>query len=416
MDKFIEKKKWTLKKILTLSASAILLLFVIYLLFIRDKNQKLNIEKDRIQISEVKRGPFQEFIPIIGAIEPIETFFLDLTEGGKIVAKYIEEGSFVKIGDPIIKLENANLSLQVMNTQSSFLAAESQLNLAQLTFEQNRLSKQIQLLDLNVQLLNQKRIYDANKNLYEKNMASKFEYESSKEQYEYLQKSKDLMLEVLKSDSLTSLQLVKQNKENVERSKTYLKLVEEQLANLTVKAPIKGQLTDLKAEIGQSVGFGHKLGQIDNTDFYKVRAEIAEHYIARVRKGQNGEYEFNEKKYLLVVKTVYPQVTNGIFYVDLLFEGVQPEGIRRGQQVHIKLQLGNLSEALQIENGGFFSTTGGNWIFVLDVSGTFATKREIKIGRQNPQSYEILEGLKPGEKVIISSYENYGTVDKLILK
>ena len=416
MDKQIEKKIWTLKRITTFSGAGILLFFIIYLLFISDKSTKLNVEKERLIISQVKQGPFQEFIPITGAIEPIQTFYLDLTDGGRIVQKYIEEGTFVKIGDPIIRLENANLSLQVMNTQSSFLAAESQLNIAQLTFEQNRLSKQNQLLDLNVRLLNQKRTYDANKSLYEKGMATKFEYEASKELYDYLIRSKELMLEVLQKDSLTSVQLVEQNKANVERSKNYLRLIEDQLANLTVRAPIKGQLTSLNAEIGQSVGFGYKLGRIDNTDSYKVRAEVAEHYIARVREGQIGEYDFDGKTYQLIVKTVYPQVTNGIFYIDLQFIQDQPKEIRRGQAVHVKLQLSDLSEALMVESGGFYSTTGGQWIFVVDKTESFAVRRPIKIGRQNPLYYEILEGLKAGEKVVTSSYENYGDIEKLILK
>ncbi|MCX6161326.1 MAG: efflux RND transporter periplasmic adaptor subunit, partial [Ignavibacteriae bacterium] len=214
----------------------------------------------------------------------------------------------------------------------------------------------------------------------------------------------------------TSTQLVKQSKDNFERSKTYLKLVEDQLANLTVRAPIKGQLTSLNAEIGQSVGSGYKLGRIDNTDSYKVRAEVDEHYIARVREGQTCEYNFNGKVYQLNVKTVYPQVSNGKFLIDLLFSQVQPEGIRRGQTVHIRLQLSDVSSAILIENGGFYSATGGQWIFVIDNSGSFAVKRSIKIGRQNPQFYEILGGLKPGEKVITSSYENYGDIEKLILK
>lgn len=416
MDKKIEKKNWTLKKVISYSGAGILILFIFYLLFISDKSSKLNVEKERLSISEVKNGPFQEFIPITGSIEPIQTFYLDLTEGGKIVEKFIEEGTFVKLGDPIIRLENANLSLQVMNTQSSFLAAESQLNIAQLTFEQNRLSKQMQLLDLNLRLLNQKRDYELSKSLYEKGLGNVFDFEASRDNLDYLTKSKELMLEVLRKDSLTSVQLVEQNRSNVARSKEYLKLIEDQLANLTVRAPITGQLTSLNAEIGQSVSFGYKLGRIDNTDGYKVRAEIAEHYIARVRVGQEGEFEFNGKTHHLIVETVYPQVTNGIFYVDLQFVDEQPTGIRRGQAVHIKLQLSNLSEALMVQTGGFYSTTGGQWIFVVDKSETFAVRRPIKIGRQNPQYYEILEGLEPGEKVITSSYDNYGDIEKLILK
>jgi HlyD family secretion protein len=416
MDKQIAKKFWTLKRIATISGSALLLIFIVYLIFFSDKSSKLNVEKERLTISEVKRGPFKEFIPITGTMEPIQTFFLDLTEGGKVVQKYIEEGAFVNAGDPIIRLENVNVSMAVMNTQSSNLSAQSQLNLSQITFEQNRLTKQNQLMNVNVNLLNQKRLYETAKLLYEKGLGSVNDYQAAKEQYEFLQNSKNLMVEVLKSDSLTSIQLIEQNRANAERSKNYLKLVEDQLANLTVRAPIKGQLTKLDAQIGQSVFGGYKLGQIDNTDAYKVRAEVPEHYIARVRAGQMGEYEFNGKTYKLIVKTVFPEVKNGIFNIELQFEGEQPKDLRRGQAVHIKLELSNLAEAVMVENGGFFSTTGGQWIFVVDQSGSFAVRRTIKIGLQNPLYYEILEGLQPGEKVITSSYENYGDTQKLILK
>lgn len=416
MDRILEKKKWTAKRITIYSSTAIFVLFVLYIFVFADKSSKLNVEKERLSISEVKRAPFQEYIPVTGTVEPLQTFYLDLSDGGRVIQKYIQEGAFVRAGDPIIKLDNPNLSLQLMNTQSSFMLAESQLRQTTLTFEQNRLSKENQLLDLNVRLQNQKRNYDITKALYEKGYASKNEFETSREQYEYLAKSRELMLEVLKKDSLTNKQLVEQSETNVARSKNYLDLVANQLANLTVRAPIKGQLTSLAAEIGQSVGAGYKLGQIDNTDSYKIRAEIDEHYISRIKEGEEGSYEFGRKNYTLKIKTVYPQVSNGRFYVDMTFTGGQPNGIRRGQTVHIKLQLGGPSDALLVESGGFYSTTGGQWIFVVDNSGSFAERRQIKIGRQNPQYYEVLEGLNPGEKVITSSYNSFRDFEKLILK
>jgi len=415
MDRQIEKKKWTIKRISIFAAAGIFILFIIYIIF-SDHKSKLNVEKDKITISEVKKAQFQEFIPITGTIEPFQTFFLDLSEGGKIIDKYIQEGAWVKVGEPIVKLDNPNLSIQVMNTQSSFLTAESQLRLARLTFEQNRLSKESQLLDINVRLTSQKRKYELNKSLYEKGLGTKFDYEDSKELYESLLRNKELMIEMLKQDSLTNVQMLEQNKSNLELSKTCLQLIQNQQASLTVKAPIKGQLTSLVAEIGQSVTSGYRLGQIDNTDAYKIRAEIDEHYISKVHEGLSGEYEFNGTTYTLIIKTVYPQVLNGRFYADLIFNGKQPEGIRRGQTVHIKLQLGDLSQALLVENGGFFSTTGGQWIFVVDKSETYAERRQIKIGRQNPLYFELLEGLQEGEKVITSSYDNYGDIEKLILK
>ena len=416
MDRPIEKKTWTVKRVLAFSGTALFGLFVLYLLVFADTSSKLNVEAERITISEVRHGPFQEFIPISGTVEPFETFYLDLTEGGRVVKKFVEEGAFVKAGDPIIRLENPNLSLQVMGTQSSFMLAESQLRQTILTFEQNRLYKESQLLDIDVRLSEQKRKFDLTKVLYEKGMSSQNEFESSKEQYESLMKNRDLMLEVLQKDSLTNIQMTEQSALNMERSKAYLEMIESQLASLTVKAPINGQLTSLDAEIGQSVNPGYKLGRIDNTDSFKIRAEIDEHYISRVHKYLNGEYEFNGKTYAVSIKTVYPQVTDGKFAVDMVFIDKQPPGIRRGQTFHIKLQLGDASEALLIENGGFYSATGGQWIFVLDQSGSVAVRRNIKIGRWNPLYYEVLDGLKQGEHVITSSYDNYMEYDKLIIK
>jgi len=416
MDRVIEKKKWTTKRIIILSSSSLFILFSLYIFIFSDSSSKLNVEKERITITEVKRAPFQEYIPVTGTVEPIETFYLDLSDGGKVLQKFVEEGAMLKPGDPIIKLDNPQLSLSVMSTQSNFLQAQSMSRQTKLTFEQNLLNRQNQLLNLNLELLNQTKTYKNNKVLFEKGMISKIEFENSKDTYETTLESKHLLLEALKRDSLTLLQLVQQGEMDVEMSKRYLSLVEEQLANLTVRAPIKGQLTSLNCEIGQSVGSGYRLGQIDNIDSFKVRVEIDEHYISRIREGQTGEYEFDNKNYILKIKTVYPQVTNGRFYVDMMFVGKQPKGIRRGQTVHVKLQLGGLSDAILVESGGFYSTTGGQWIFVVDKSGNVAERRNIKIGRQNPLYYEVLEGLKEGEKVVTSSYDNYVDYDKLNLE
>lgn len=416
MDRVLEKKKWTTKRIVTIASAGVFVLFTLYTFVFSDTSSKLNVEKDRITISEVKFAPFQEYIPITGTVEPIQTFYLDLSDGGKVIQKYVEEGAMLKAGEAIIKLDNPNLSLQVMSTQSSFLQAQSVSRQTRLNFEQNMLNRRNQLLDLNLNLLLQERDYKNNKVLFEKGMISQNDFDASKDTYETSIKSMELLKEVLHKDSLTYQQLVEQGEADIEMSKNYLALVQSQLANLSVRAPIKGQLTSLNAEIGQSVGAGYRLGQIDNIDSFKVRAEIDEHYIARVTAGQTGEYEFDGKTYTLTIKTVYPQVTNGRFYVDMFFEGGQPNGIRRGQTVHIKLQLGGLTNALLVESGGFYSTTGGQWIFVVDKSGSSAERRQIKIGRQNPQYYEVLEGLKAGEKVITSSYDNYNEYDKLILQ
>jgi HlyD family secretion protein len=416
MDRPLEKKILTPTKIISYLTISVFALFIIYLIVFADHSKKLNVEMDRITISEVKRAPFSEYIPVTGLVEPIEAFYLDLADGGKVMNKYVEEGAMLEVGDPIIKLDNPNLSLQVMSTQSSFLQAETMGRQTKLNFEQNLLNKQDQLLNLNLNLLNQQRIFKNNEVLYNKELISKNEYDISKETYQTLLDSKSLLLEALKRDSLTLKQLVIQGNNNIEMSKRYLSLVEEQLENLTVRAPIKGQLSSLNAEIGQSVSSGYRIGQIDNIDSVKVRAEIDEHYISRVMEGQIGEYQQDEKSYTLKIKTVYPQVLNGRFYVDMLFIYNKPKDIRRGQTVHIKLQLGGLSDALLVESGGFYSATGGQWIFVVDKTKTFAVRRQIKIGRQNPQYYEVLEGLKSCENVITSSYDNYGDIEKLILE
>jgi HlyD family secretion protein len=416
MDRIIEKKTWPLKRIVLASGIGIVCVLILCIILFSDTNAKLNVEADKVTISDVRRAPFQEFIPISGTIEPFQTVYLDLTEGGRVISKFVQEGAFVNAGDPLVKLDNPNLSLQVMNTQSNFMLAESQLRQTRLTFEQNRLYKESQLLDIDVRLSDQKRKFDVSSVLFEKKMLAKNEFESSKELYESLLKNRTLMMEMLRQDSLTNLQLVEQSETNVGRSKAYLQLIESQLAHLTVTAPIKGQLTSLDAEIGQTVAPGHKLGRIDNTDAFKIKAEIDEHYISRVHENLQGDCEFNGKSYRVSIKTVFPQVTNGRFMVDLVFNDAQPSGIRRGQAVHVRLQLGDVSEAMQVDAGAFFSTTGGRWIFVLDRSGQYAVKRQISIGRQTPLSYEVLGGLQPGEKVVTSSYEHYENIEKLILK
>jgi HlyD family secretion protein len=279
--------------------------------------------------------------------------------------------------------------------------------------EQNRLNLQSQLLEIEYDLIDRRRVYENNKILFEKNLISKFEFDRSKEQYELSKKKKDLTLESYSQDSLFRVQQIAQLEKSVEQMQNNLNLTKAQLENLTVKAPINGQISALTAEIGESISQGENLGQIDVIDSFKVRASIDEHYIARVNPGQYGEFNFNGRDYTLRIKTIYPQVTNGRFEVDMHFTSKQPEGIRRGQTLHIKLNLSEQKEAVTVARGGFYQSTGGQWVFV--VNGNSAVKRDIKLGQQNSQVFEVLEGLKPGEKVITSSYDNYGDVEKLIL-
>ena len=415
MDRKIEKKKFTPKNVAIYSASILFVLFVLYNLIFSDASKKLNVETERITISNVEKGLFQEFTPITGLVQPIETFQLDVSNGGRVMKKYVEEGAFLQAGDPIILLDNAQLRLSIIYNEANVFQQINNLRSTRLSFQQNRLDLQARLLSIDRDIREQKRIYDTNVKLFEKGFVSENEYLDSKEQYEYLLNHKKLTMETFKADSIMRIQQIQQLEKSVTTLEGNLDITKQQLENLTVRAPISGQLTALNAEIGESISQGENVGQIDKVDSFKVRATIDEHWIARVSRDQFGEFTFNDKEYKLIVKTVFPQVTNGTFQTDLLFLDDAPDGIRRGQTVHIKLELGELSEAVFVDRGGFYQTTGGQWIFVVDRSGKFAVKRNISLGRQNTQSYEVLEGLEPGEKVITSSYDNYGDVEKLIL-
>lgn len=416
MDRKIEKKKFTPKKIAVYSVSAIFIIFVVYNLFFGDSSKKLNVELERINISTVEKGPFQEFTPITGTIQPIETFQLDVSDGGRVVRKFVEEGAFLNAGDPILLLDNAQLRLSIIYNEANVFQQINNLRATKLSFQQSKLDLQARLLQNDKDVREQKRNYEVNKKLYEKELISENEYLDSKDEYEFLENHRQLTLETYQQDSIFRVEQIKQLEISINTLEGNLGITKNQLENLTVKAPITGQLTALNAEIGQSIAAGENIGQIDKVDSFKVRANIDEYWIARVSPGQNGEFTFSDENYRLQVKTVFPQVTNGSFQVDMIFLDKLPQGIRRGQTVHIKLELGELTEALYVDRAGFYQSTGGQWIFIVDPSGDFAVKRNIKLGRQNTQYYEVLDGLKEGEKVITSSYENYGDIEKLILK
>jgi HlyD family secretion protein len=416
MDRARAQQHWTTKKIIGITSAIAVAAAVVWMLVNMGSGKVLKVEKERLTMSEVKRAAFQDFISISGTVEPLNIFYLDVADGGRILKKFVEEGAIVKAGDPLIKLDNPALSLQVMSTQSSFLQAETMTKQTRLTFEQNLLNKQDQLLELELNILNQKRTYTNNRTFYEKGLISKNEYDAGCDKYETLLKGRALLLEVLKRDSLTLRQLEEHGEADGTMAKNYMALIEEQLANLTVRAPISGRLTAFNAEIGQSIGKAYRLGQIDNIGESKVRATIDEHYIARVAVGQIGEVEFDGKLSRLQIKTVYPQVVNGVFAVEMVFMDKQPPSLRRGQTVRINLQLGASTDATLVENGGFYAATGGQWIFVVDHSGSSAARRRISIGRQNPQYFEVVDGLQPGEHVITSSYDAYGDCEKLLLR
>ncbi|MDA3861582.1 MAG: efflux RND transporter periplasmic adaptor subunit [Melioribacteraceae bacterium] len=415
MDKKIEKKKWTSKKILLILSVSVFISTILFYLIWGDHSSKFNVDTERISISSVEFGPFQDFIPVTGTVQPIETFFLDVAEGGRVVEKFAEQGAFLEVGDPIIRLENPSVALSIMYSEANVFSTMNSLRMARLSMEQNRLNLQMQILNIEYQIRKEKRSFQNNKKLYEKQLISQIEFEDSRDNYQYLLNSRNLTLENNRKDSLFRIIQIEDLEQNVSRMQKQLEMTSAQMENLTVKAPIKGQLTSLNTEIGQSISKGENLGQIDNIDKYRVRVPVDQHYIARVVNGQKGTFTFDNKTYTLEIKTVFPEVSSGRFEIDMIFDGEQPTGLRRGQTLHIRLELSAPEEVLFVEMGGFYQTTGGQWIFVLDEDEKSAIRRKISLGRSNTRDVEILEGLKKGEKVITSSYDTYREVEKLIL-
>jgi HlyD family secretion protein len=416
MDRKIEKKKWPPKKIAGFAAVGIFVVLVLYVFLFRLSKSTLNVRTERITISTVTRGPFQEFIPVMGNVLPINTFYLNAVEGGRVEEIYLEAGTFVKEGDKILKLANTNLLLDIMWREAELFQQSNNLRNTRLSMEQYRLQLNQAVAEIDNQLQQQKRTYERYKELVKDNLISKHEFELAKDQYDYLIKKKALTVESQKNDLEFRQGQIDALEASLKRMQDNLEIVKQKQENLTIRAPVSGHLTALDAEIGQSKSPGQPLGQIDVLEGFRVRAAIDEHYIARVETGRKGEFDFAGKSYGLMVNKIYPEVKEGRFEVDMEFVGGGPEEITRGQTLHIRLELGDISEAILLPRGGFYQTTGGNWAYVVDESENVATKRKIRLGRQNPQVFEVLEGLEPGERIITSSYESFGNMDRLVLK
>jgi HlyD family secretion protein len=417
MDRKIKKRKLTPKRIIGILLSGGFLAFCFYQFVLGDHSIKLNVQKERISISTVTAGPFQEFIPVIGTVIPKKTIYLDAVEGGRVERRYIEAGTFVKKGQNIVTLANTDMLLDIMNRKAEFFQLNNDLRNAQLIMEQNRLDLQSKLLELDFKLQQSKRKYEREKRLRKKEIISVEQYEDTKTEYEYLCQKKDLTQRTFDQDCRFRKRQIEQIEASLKRMTANLEIAKQKLEDLTIKAPVTGHLTSLNAEIGESKKRGERLGQIDILDGFKIRVPVDEHYIARISTGQKGEFTFDDKTYQITISKTYPAVTDGRFEIDMEFDGLQPDGITRGQTLHIRLELGNLSTAVLLPQGGFYQKSGGHWVYVVDDPGEFAVKRKINLGRQNPEVFEVLFGLQPGEQVITSSYDNYGdNIDKLILK
>jgi HlyD family secretion protein len=416
MDKPIEKKKGIQKKHLLYAIAGIVIVLLIYMAFFTDRTSTYKVEKDKLIIETVTEGQFNDYITVPGTVEPITTIFLDALEGGRVEEILIEEGSMVKKGDIILRLSNSDLHLNILDSEAQLAEKENFLRNTQIAMEQDRLQIKRELLNLKYEIERKKRTYEQNEMLIKDNLISKEEFIRSKEDLDMALQSRELFIERQKQDSVFRSVQVDNMVNNLENMRKNLSLVRERVENLNVRATVDGQLGLLVPEIGQSIQRGANMGQINVLTSYKVTAQIDEHYIDRVRIQLTATLDRQGKEYDLIVKRVYPEVRNGTFEIDMVFTDSMPDNIRTGQTYYTSLQLGQPKTAVLIPIGGFFQETGGQWIFVLDPTETFALKRKISIGRKNPKYYEVLEGLQPGEKAIISGYESFGKNEKLILK
>ena len=417
MDKIIEKKTgWRVaftKKALPWWLGALLLVFVIYLIA-RPNNKTLRVDKDIVTISSAVKGEFNDYIRVSGRVQPMTTIQLSPQEGGIVEKILIEEGSPVKAGDAILILNNDNLDLQILNSEAELAEKENILRNTQIQMEQQKLDVRQNVLEYGMQVDRLRRAYEQQKALYEDKLIAKEEYLKAEEDYRLAKQKYDLMAERSKQDSLYRGTQIDRMEESLENMQLNMSMIRRRKSNLIVKAPIDGELGLLDVVLGQSIAAGTKIGQINSVGTYKVEAQIDEHYIDRVVDGLEATFERQGETYSTVIRKVYPEVRDGKFKADFKFDGEQPDNIRSGQTYYLNLQLGQPEEAVIIPRGTFYQKTGGKWIYVVNKEGTKAVKREIRIGRQNPQYYEVLEGLEPGEKVITSGYDTYGDSDVLV--
>lgn len=416
MDKVIPKKTGFQKKHIGYIAIGLAAIVLIYMAFFADRTSTYKVEKDKLIIETVTEDQFNDYITVPGTVEPITTIKLDAQEGGRVEEKLIEEGTMVKKGDIILKLSNPDLYLNILNSEGELAQKENFLRNTQISMEQDRLQIKRELVNLKYDIERKERNFKQNELLIKDNLISREEFIRSKEDLDMAMQSKELFIERRTQDSIFRSVNVETIKNDLINMRKNLNLVKGRVQNLNVTSPVDGQLGLLSPEIGQSINRGENMGQINVLTSYKVTAQIDEHYIDRVRTQLDGTLERQSNKFNLSVRRVYPEVRNGTFKIDMIFRDSMPDNIRTGQTYYISLQLGQPKVSVLVPIGGFFQETGGQWIFVLDPTESFAIKRNISIGRKNPKYYEVLEGLKPGEKVIVSGYETFGKNEKLILK
>ncbi len=414
MDRKIKKKKWP-KVLWSFVTATVLISITLYAVF-RITDSTLTIEAEKVKIETVEKGPFQEYIRVVGMVAPKNTSFLDAIEGGRVEEIFLEAGNMVHQGDAILRLSNTNLLLDIMNREAEFFEQSNNLRNTRLLLEQNRLRLNIDLADVDYSLQQAERKLKRDSALFEEKFISEQDYQTARDEYDYALKRKELTVESMEKDLSFRKEQIAQLEASLERMRANLDIVKRKQENLTLKAPISGHLTSLNVQIGQSKAPGESLGRIDETNGFKVRADVDQAFLARVAVGKSGYFEHNGEEYDLIVSKIYPEIDEGRFAVDFDFKGDVPGDLRRGLSLYIKLEEGIVSEELLLPRGGFYNRTGGNWIYVVDPSEAFAVKRPIRLGQQNPEYFTVVEGLEEGEKVLTSDYENYNEKERLVLK
>ena len=416
MDIQLEKKKGLQKKHIPYVAGGVLFVILLGWIIFGDHASTLKVDARGISIGNVTREQFNDFFRMDGQVQPITVVQLSPEEGGIVQEKVVEEGAQVKKGDIIVRLSNSNLDLQILNAEAELAEKQNFLRNTQVAMEQDKLNNQLEKAQLDVDMTRYRRAYNQQKKLYEENLIAKEEFLKAKEDFELASKKYDLVVERLRQDSISRTIQMDEMETSLSNMRKNIALVHERKEHLNVRSQIDGELGLLDVVLGQNVSAGQKIGQINDLSDYKIEALIDEHYIDRVKKGLSATFERQGSDFGLNVRKVYPEVRDGKFRTDFVFTGERPDNIRSGQTYYINLELGQPTESIIIPRGTFFQSTGGSWIFVLDKDGKKAYRRKIKIGRQNPQYYEVIDGLEAGEKVIVSSYESYKDNEVLVLE
>lgn len=416
MDKKIKKKTWTPKRIGMIVGGAAIVGLFIYSFIFMDVRSTLNVDKEKLTITTVKEDSFQEFIQETGTVQPIQTIYLDAIEGGRVEEIFIESGTMVENGDTVLTLSNSDLRLNVLQRTSSIYDQINQTRNSRLNLEQNTLNLRQQLASAQQQLAITREEFKRQEKLYEQDLTSQQDFIEARENYQYQKRRYELVYESFRQDSIKAAQQLDQIDQSLDRMWRSLDAVQRILDRLVVTAPISGQLSTIELNPGQSISRGERIGQVDILDNFKIRVGIDEFHISRISTGLKGSFDFAGNTYELVITKVFPVVENGQFQVDMEFINEPPEGLTRGQTLRIRLELGESAKAILLAQGGFYQTTGGNWVYKVTEDGDRAVRHDIRLGRQNPLYYEVLSGLEPGDKVITSSYDTFGDNEVLVLQ